>query len=155
MNRHSAMLSRPAWPRKRQETAGSWLIVSSNWATWRWLKISLPWRRNTIRPAMLFGRKFADREGMALALNRLGTVSFRQQAYAEARSLFLQSLDLYRELNDKGGLASTINGLGFVACGQADYGTAAQHFQQALHIVRELRFTPLALWVLLGSGECC
>jgi tetratricopeptide (TPR) repeat protein len=90
---------------------------------------------------------------MALALNRLGTATFRQQSFEEARSLYLQSLELYRELDDKGGLASTINGLGFVAAGQADYETAAQHFRQALQIAHELQFTPLVLWILLGIGE--
>jgi tetratricopeptide (TPR) repeat protein len=80
-------------------------------------------------------------------------VTFRQQAYTEARSLYRQSLDLYQELDDKGGLASTLNGLGFVASEQADYATAAQYFRQALHIVQDLHFTPLALWVLLGIGE--
>jgi tetratricopeptide (TPR) repeat protein len=90
---------------------------------------------------------------MALALNRLGTATFRQQSYAEARTLYQQSLDLYQELNDKGGLASTINGLAFVASGQADYETAARYFHQALQIAQELRFAPLIVWILLGIGE--
>jgi tetratricopeptide (TPR) repeat protein len=88
-----------------------------------------------------------------MALNRLATVTLRQQGYAEAKALYLQSLELYRELDDKGGLASTLNGLAFVASGQADYGTATQDFRRALQIVEELHFAPLAMWILLGIGE--
>jgi tetratricopeptide (TPR) repeat protein len=98
-------------------------------------------------------REFEDREGMAIALNRSGTVAYRREHIAESRTAYRQSLDLYRELDDKGGLASTHNGLGFVAVAEADYATAAQHFQQALRITHELDFAPLTLWVLLGIGE--
>jgi tetratricopeptide (TPR) repeat protein len=52
--------------------------------------------------------------------------------YPKARSLYEQSLDLFRELGDHGKVAWTLHGLGFVALCQQDFARARSLLTESL-----------------------
>lgn len=73
----------------------------------------------------------------AQALNGAGFFAWKQGDYAEARTLYEDSLALYRELGDQHGVAASLNNLGSIACDQGDYETARSLREEALVINRE------------------
>jgi tetratricopeptide (TPR) repeat protein len=95
----------------------------------------------------------------AKALQGAGALAHRTGDYASAfqsdcasaRTLFEESLGIYRELGDRGGIALSLNSLGYVAYSQDDYEAARSLLQQSLAMSRQLadrRGTALSLNIL-------
>jgi tetratricopeptide (TPR) repeat protein len=68
----------------------------------------------------------------------LGFVAWEQRDHKRARSLYEESLPLYRDLGDKRGIANALTNLGLVAWEQADYDPALSLFRESLIRHREL-----------------
>jgi tetratricopeptide (TPR) repeat protein len=76
--------------------------------------------------------------GIANVLHSLGIVASRQGNYAAARTLYAQSLTIYRELGHKRGIANVLHSLGMIASSEGDYAAACKLNEQSLAIHREL-----------------
>ena len=75
-----------------------------------------------------------------------------QGDYAQARSLFEQSLALFRELGDKPSIALSLNALGGIAYIQGDYRTAVSLYGQGLALYRETQHKRGIAVSLMGLG---
>ena len=76
---------------------------------------------------------------MARSFNTLGNVAYQQGDYPTARSLYEQSLALFRELGDKRGHGSVLQQPGDMwPISQGDYPTARSLYEQSLALRREL-----------------
>jgi predicted ATPase/DNA-binding CsgD family transcriptional regulator len=74
--------------------------------------------------------------GMALA--GAGAVAYMMSDYASSRSLYEESLALFRELGDKQGIAEALDGLGEIATEVGDYETAVPLLEEFLALNLEL-----------------
>jgi predicted ATPase/DNA-binding SARP family transcriptional activator len=74
----------------------------------------------------------------AKALEKAGSLAYRQADYRAARSLQEESLAIRRELGDRAGIAASLRNLGLVAYSQGDYGVARALQEESLAIGREL-----------------
>jgi predicted ATPase/DNA-binding SARP family transcriptional activator len=72
------------------------------------------------------------------ALNYAGMLAFYLGDSASARTLYDESLAIFRELRDKNGIAYCLNCLGIVARNQGDYASARILYEESLAIQREL-----------------
>jgi CHAT domain-containing protein/tetratricopeptide (TPR) repeat protein len=79
-----------------------------------------------------------DQAGVALALDRLGVLYFRQDDYPQALKLHQQSLALRQQSNDKKAVAETLDNMGKVYQWQEDYDKSLDHYQQALALRAEV-----------------
>jgi predicted ATPase/Tfp pilus assembly protein PilF/DNA-binding XRE family transcriptional regulator len=74
----------------------------------------------------------------AKVLHGVGTLAWSQGDYQSARSLFEESLGIWRGLGDKHGVANMLNNLGIVALPLGDYAGAYAMHEESLAIYREL-----------------
>lgn len=74
----------------------------------------------------------------AAVLRAAGGLAERQCDYAQARSLFEDSLSLYRELGNKAGMANSLMSLGNVAINHGEFASARSLYEQSLSIQREI-----------------
>jgi predicted ATPase len=88
----------------------------------------------------------------AKALNAAGALA-RVQGDSVARSLFEQSLALYRKLGDKQNIATSLGNLGVVAQDQVDYVNARALYTQSLTLYRELGNRPGIAHSLANLGN--
>ena len=79
-------------------------------------------------------RQATDRWDLARLLNNAGTLWLRQGDDRQARDLFAESLDLWREIGHMGGIALSLVGLGGVAAARGESGRAGQLFGTARRI---------------------
>jgi non-specific serine/threonine protein kinase len=75
----------------------------------------------------------------ARALRAAGTAADRQCDYGAARSLYEESLALFRDLGERPNIADTLRSLGFAVMCQMEYEQARALAEEALAIHRELR----------------
>ena len=73
----------------------------------------------------------------ARAMDVAGNLAYLQSDFVAAKSLFQQSLAIFREVGDKTGIAHALDGLGEVATEYGDYETAGILFEEALALNRE------------------
>ena len=78
------------------------------------------------------------RWGMANALNALGNVYLRQEAFEEARQVYQESLMIRRHIGDQRGIAISFHNMGNVPVSIGNYPEARQYFEKSLEINREL-----------------
>ncbi len=90
------------------------------------------------------------RFGAGLTLDALGTVAYVQGHYEEARTLFAESADLFRDMGDIHRLSQTLNhqGLNYLALNQAAEAQSA--FTAALRLAHEGGLIPAELFALTG-----
>ena len=74
----------------------------------------------------------------AKALHGAGVLAYYQDDHPRARTLYEESLALWRAIDGMPGVASALNGLANIAVQQGDYGRAAELHEQSLAIRREL-----------------
>jgi predicted ATPase len=74
----------------------------------------------------------------AKALNGAGVLASLQGDFGSARSLYEESLSLYRELGDKSGMAGPLSNLGIMAQQQGDYASALSLSEESLALSREI-----------------
>ena len=105
------------------------------------------WRFWLVRGHLSEGREQLDRvlseaalppEARAKVLTGAGTLAQNQGDYKAARTLFEQSLSIWRQVGDKKGIATSLHNLGWIAWRQSDYATAHSLSAEALALHREL-----------------
>ncbi len=74
-------------------------------------------------------KRLAKPHRLALSLNRLGLIERRKKRYAEAESLFQESIAIAKELQSNGLMIRNHLGLSIVAIDEGDYARAAS-FQE-------------------------
>ena len=74
----------------------------------------------------------------AKALQGAGVLAALQSDYDMARTLFEESLAVFRDLGNKQGIATVLNGLGNIAQERGDYSAAGALHEESLAIEREL-----------------
>jgi predicted ATPase/DNA-binding SARP family transcriptional activator len=74
----------------------------------------------------------------ARGLNAAGAFALTQGDYAQARTLWMQTLELRRQLGDRARIADTLHNLGYLAVVQGDYAQARPLYEEALATQREL-----------------
>ena len=77
-----------------------------------------------------------DRAGLALTLQRLGSIAREEARYADARRLHGESLALWAELGDQAGVATARNFIGFSAWLSGDAAQAVRLCGRALAVFR-------------------
>lgn len=114
------------------------------------------------RESLAIFRALDVRMGMAICLNNLGYLAYRQRQYAQARDLYQQALALRREMADQWGVAIALENLGMVACATGEYAQAREYLHDALRIAVEIQATRCivetlvsvaALWAKEGKPE--
>lgn len=89
--------------------------------------------RAALERALSIGGK-ADPTVRAKAIFCLGNLALDLSDLSEARTHFLESLAMWREMSDQDGIASALNGLGLVARDLGEYTQARDYFHEALTI---------------------
>jgi predicted ATPase len=74
----------------------------------------------------------------AKALRSAGVVAYNQGDYAAARSLYEESLAIFRNAGDRGAAAATLISLGNTIKAQGDIGLAQSYCEESLHEFRAL-----------------
>lgn len=90
--------------------------------------------------AEALGLKGADAptQARAEALRSAGGIAYLQCDYSAARGLYLEALDIDREIGDQRGHAGTLIGLADMELASGAYDTAESMFQQAIQIMQEI-----------------
>ncbi len=90
---------------------------------------------------------------IASTYHQLGAVTQKMREYAEARSYYQQSLQIFIEYSDRYEQAGTYHQLGRVAEELQEYGEARSYYQQALQIYIEYgdRYSQASTYHCLGS----
>jgi non-specific serine/threonine protein kinase len=83
-------------------------------------------------------RRLGDTQGMANALNILGTVAIYSGEYAKAKTYYDESLALFRDLQDTASIAKCLSNLGTVAFFFSDYDQAQTYYEESLALHKEL-----------------
>jgi DNA-binding winged helix-turn-helix (wHTH) protein/tetratricopeptide (TPR) repeat protein len=83
--------------------------------------------------AGLLYRTYGDVQGQGNAEGLAGDAFMCQSKYAEARTAYLQGLELSRASGDQSAVANRLMDLGIVASELAEDETAKQYYQQAMH----------------------
>jgi len=97
--------------------------------------------RSRLGQALEAVRALGDRQSEATFIHNLAILAQRTGAegYAEAWSLYRQSLDIKEDLGDRAGIAKTLLQLGTLAKKTGEYVEARRLYQQSLEIKEELR----------------
>jgi ATP/maltotriose-dependent transcriptional regulator MalT len=97
-----------------------------------------------------------DKQGIAFALNNLGTQALHQGDGERAKALLEESLALYRELGDHWGIAMVLHILGDVARYQGDDERARAFLEECLSVWEELgdKRSRAATLNILGQVAC-
>jgi predicted ATPase/DNA-binding SARP family transcriptional activator len=97
-------------------------------------------------------RELDDAQGMASALQVLGSVAREQGRYARAMELHGESLSIAEAAGDRWAVASAHGYLGFACWLQARFDRAAEECTVALRMFRELDDVEGIAWSLLSLG---
>jgi tetratricopeptide (TPR) repeat protein len=90
---------------------------------------------------------------MAVSLRHLAQVALLEGDASEARTIFEESLAIYRDLGDRGGLAASLTGLGMALTALGEYSDSWTQLRRALQITAEIGLPPLILSTLVGIGD--
>jgi serine phosphatase RsbU (regulator of sigma subunit) len=82
--------------------------------------------------------KVGNFDGMALALNRIGSIYRIKGDYGKSLNYFFLSLEHYQNLSDQHGIASTFNHIGSVYRQQGNYPGGLKHLFNSLKIYRQI-----------------
>ena len=104
------------------------------------------WRFWLVRGYLSEGRQQLQRiasaavaaDTRAKILMGAGTLAQNQTDYSAARSLFEESLAIWRQIGNKKGIATLLHNLGWMAWRQSDYDTAHRLSAEALALHREI-----------------
>ncbi|NJM74973.1 MAG: tetratricopeptide repeat protein [Acaryochloridaceae cyanobacterium RU_4_10] len=87
---------------------------------------------------MVITREIGDRNGEAISLGNLGSVSTSLGQYTQAIEYHEQALAITREIGDRNGEAKSLNNLGSAYGSIGDYVKAIDYHEQSLAIQREI-----------------
>ncbi|MEI6416062.1 MAG: tetratricopeptide repeat protein, partial [Pseudomonadota bacterium] len=98
----------------------------------------------------------ADQKTASSALNYLGSIAHARGRYAQARSLYADSLAIKRQLGDRHKIALTLNNLGVVATDEGLFDEALSLLQESLQLRRAMgeKSGIAATLVNLAAGAC-
>jgi len=105
-----------------------------------------------LEAALRLYRELDDAQGIAGALQVLGSVAREQGRYARAMELHAESLAIAEAAGDRRGAASAHSYLAFASWLQRDYTRAAEEASIALAASRELGDIEGAAWALISLG---
>ncbi len=105
-----------------------------------------------LEAALRLYRELGDAQGVASALQVLGSVAREQGRYARAMELHGESLSIAGAVGDQWAVASAHGYLGFACWLQADFERATQECTVALRMFRELGDVEGIAWSLLSLG---
>jgi len=98
-------------------------------------------------------REVDDKQGIAVALIKLGNAVTEAGDYPTASGFLAEALMIWRKLEDKHGIARALISLGWAALRPGDYSLAHARLEEALGISRELEDTRSIAFELSGLGE--
>ena len=105
-----------------------------------------------LEAALRLYRELGDAQGVASALQVLGSVAREQGRYARAMELHAESLSIAEAVGDQWAVASAHGYLGFAFWLQAEFERATQECTVALRMFRELGDVEGIAWSLLSLG---
>ena len=105
-----------------------------------------------LEAALRLCRELGDAQGMASALQVLGSVAREQGRYARAMELHRESLSIAETAGDKWAVASAHGYLGFASWLQLEFERATEECTIALRMFRELDDVEGIAWSLLSLG---
>jgi tetratricopeptide (TPR) repeat protein len=108
--------------------------------------------RARLEEAVNLRRSLGDKQGLALALNYLGTVAREQEDYPEARAWLEQSLALSDDLGDRSLSSKTLGTLGSVAHQVGDYDLAQMRHEQSMALAEQVGNRYVHAWALHNMG---
>ena len=88
--------------------------------------------------SLAWSRQLGDAAAVALALNRLGAMTYERSDFRQAAKLYEESLAIYRELGGQQRIAMVLNNLGDALRALGDYDRASALLEEALAITRSL-----------------
>jgi tetratricopeptide (TPR) repeat protein len=97
-------------------------------------------------------RVIGDKQRIALALSRLGWISYDRQAYDHAGTLLQEALVLAKELNSKSQAVNLLNRLGFVALRRGQSQEAHRYFVESLTLLLEMNDRRCIAVALIGAA---
>jgi predicted ATPase/transcriptional regulator with XRE-family HTH domain len=112
-------------------------MVAALWRYW-WTRGYLSEGRDWLRTILAQATSDDHPAWKARALRGAGWLAYAQGDYPSARSLFEQSLALFRQNDDKRGTASTLDNLGAVAFTLGDNAAARLLYEQSLAIRKDV-----------------
>ena len=105
-----------------------------------------------LEAALRLYRELDDAQGLASALQVLGSVAREQGRYARAIELNGESLSIAEAAGDRWAVASAHGYLGFASWLQLEFERATEECTVALHMFRELDDVEGIVWSLLSLG---
>ncbi|MCQ2395265.1 MAG: tetratricopeptide repeat protein, partial [Kiritimatiellae bacterium] len=90
--------------------------------------------------ALVISKEIGARLGEANALQGLGDVQMRRNAYDEAEQAYADALKIYKDVGDRLGEANACLGLGNLCEAKGDRSAALESFQKALQIGEEIGY---------------
>jgi predicted ATPase/DNA-binding SARP family transcriptional activator len=105
-----------------------------------------------LEAALRLYRELDDAEGVASALQVLGSVAREQGRYARSMELHRESLTTAESAGDRWAVANAHNTLGFAAWLQGDFELATAECTTALTMSRELGYVEDVAWSLISLG---
>ena len=105
-----------------------------------------------LEAALRLYRELGDTQGVASALQVLGSVAREQGRYARAMELHAESLSIAEAAGDQWAVASAHGYLGFACWLQSDFAQATEECSVALRMFRELGDVEGIAWSLLSLG---
>jgi predicted ATPase/DNA-binding SARP family transcriptional activator len=105
-----------------------------------------------LEAALRLYRELDDAEGVASALQVLGSVAREQGRYARSMELHRESLATAESAGDRWAVANAHNTLGFAAWLQGDFELATAECTTALTMSRELGYVEDIAWSLISLG---
>ncbi|MDP9178510.1 MAG: protein kinase [Gemmatimonadota bacterium] len=117
-----------------------WTAIRLGRALWRfWLvRGHLSEGRDRLAKLLAHPEIDSDKSARAHLLTGSGTLMQNYGDYAAARSVFVESLQVWREIDDKPGIATALNNLGWMAWRHGEYAEAESLSVEALGLHRGL-----------------
>jgi tetratricopeptide (TPR) repeat protein len=103
--------------------------------------------------SLCLSRETDDQDGIAFALNFLGSCAKAQGEYAQAHRYFEQSVAVYRQLQDGIGAAMVLNNLGNLAQATHDYANARRYYRECSDLFKAHDHVHGAATTLANAGR--
>lgn len=103
--------------------------------------------------SLSIARKIKDREGEALALNRLGNVNQLKTNYLQALDLYKEALEINKSIGSKAEVARTLVNLANVYSVIGQYQRSIEHFLEAMNIHESIGEREGLAWTSLGIAR--
>ncbi len=88
--------------------------------------------------ARIIANKLGDRNDAAWAINILANIATDEGNFTEARKMYLEALDVFRQIGSKSYTAGVLGNLAIVEQNQGDLAASKQMHEESLKIYREL-----------------